>query len=193
MRRDCFYLLLATILTISPALTYADSSEAGFRIDGEFSSPNAFLTAAQQFHPSREPGYMAFLFTVRDVSQLDDPQYGRPVIPDKISSADLLWQDANNAVAFLEATPRTQGTPSKIGILFCLSRAGNGTWRITDSLSFVAYGQESNLQCIQSLFAPHQENPHPYFTLTRTEGGRQYNWSISVSYMLIDNRLRVVQ
>ena len=134
-------------------LVSAHASE--FTRASSFDSVAAFVAAAKAFRPAESKTDLARLFTVAEMGQPEDPKTGKPVAPESLDSCEAVWEGATHALVFAVATPKTEATPSSVGVLFLLSQSRH-RWSISDLHRFTATGKYARalLVSLQRTSAP---------------------------------------
>jgi hypothetical protein len=166
-----------------------------FKRRNSFKSVTAFVAAAQAFHPAKAKGEMADLFTVPEDGQTDDPRSGVLVVPENLDRCEVLWVDNENALVFVTASPKTEATRTKVGVLFFLNLWTKSKWVIADVKRFMASGKYADVTAKLTSdtgtgYHLGTENMNTIVTIEETHGGRGYVYSVSASYALLEDKFQ---
>lgn len=173
---------------LAAALSVANAGD--FSRETPFDSVEDFVEAATAFQPSVTRSDLSALFVVPELGQPEDPKTGTPVFPKSIESCETLWTGDSQALVFAKALPPTEATRTVTGVLFLIKRTGN-SWRITDTRQFTATGRDSGIRAEQTAATgggPDQPFP-PVITVTESQGGRGYSYTLSASYTVRGSKL----
>lgn len=159
-----------------------------------FDSVAAFVAAAKAFRPAESKTDLAPLFTMAEMGQPEDSRTGKPVAPERLDSCEAVWEGATHALVFAVATPKTEATPSSVGVLFLLSQSRH-RWSISDLHRFTATGKYAGVTCeltadVGSGYQLGEEGMRPIVTIKESQGGRGYGYQLSASYTFADARLK---
>ncbi len=115
-------------------------------LNNDFTSIDEFVQSLQALNPSKTKNGIADLFSAIQVGQPELKDTGTRIYPDMIQTVKVLFHSDEIAVVFAEARPKTEATPSCVGVLFSLS-AKNGLkkWRILDTKRFSTYGKYAGI------------------------------------------------
>jgi hypothetical protein len=185
------FLVFAFCAIASAGVLHADE----FKRRASFKSVEAFVEAAKGFHPAKAKGEMANLFTVPERGQPEDPRTGAPVVAESLDGCEILWADDSQALVFATASPNTDATRTKIGVLFFLSVWTKTKWIIADVKKFTASGKYADVTAkltsgVGTGYHVGEEGMRPVIEINEDHGGRGYSYSLSGSYTLSDGKFR---
>jgi hypothetical protein len=185
------FLVLASFGIAFTGAVHADE----FKRRASFESVNAFVAAAEAFHPSKAKGEMADLFAVPEDGQPDDPRTGMSVVPERLDHCEILWTDDSQALVFVTASPKTSATRTKVGVLFFLSVWVKAKWTIEDVKRFTASGKYADVTAkltsgVGTGYHLGTENMNAIVTIEETQGGRGYAYFLSASYTLFNDKFQ---
>jgi hypothetical protein len=185
------------VLALAFAALLLPTHAADFGRQSVFESVEAFVAAAVAFQPATTKSDLSALFTVPELGQAEDPNTGKPIAATSIQSSVPLWSNDTAALVFVAAAPPTEATHAAVGVLFLLSRTKK-SWRISDSLRFVATGKEAEVSAELTAYAGTgcqlgTGGNVPIVTVKESHGGRGYAYQISASYTFKASKLERVE
>lgn len=166
-----------------------------FKRSASFDSVSAFVAAAKSFRAAEHNTDMSALFTMPEEGQPDEADAGRPVVPEKLESCEVLWSDDEKALVFATAKPKTQATNSAVGVLFYLSR-WTKRWIVSDLKRFSATGKYAKVSAELTAgvgtgyHLGREDGFRPIVTIQESHGGRGYQYLLSASYTIFESKLQ---
>jgi hypothetical protein len=177
---------LALIIT---SLAFHCAIAADFTRASVFESVEAFTTAAKAFQPAAAKSDLSNLFAAKE-QEPESSQYNKTFFAQSVEAVTVLWSDDSHALIFATAAPPIDSMPCAVGVLFLLQRVKE-TWRIADSRKFTAHGKYAHVSAEQTADAgAGWILKEPVITITESQGGRGYAYSLSGSYIFKASKLK---
>ena len=154
--------------------------------ESRFASVDAFVAAVKAFKPASSSGSLGYLFSATELGQPEEPKTGAITRAEAINSCTKIWSDDHQALVFAVANPRTEATPSCVGVLFLL-QSNEKEWRIVNQRVFHASGKYARVECKISSYYGKGYSPTSdtlVLTIKEQSGGRGEGCELSRSYRL---------
>lgn len=175
-------------------LAVARAMAGEFTHEAFYDSPQDFADRAKAFMPGKTSGYMAFLFSCPEPGDFEDPACGKIKIPETVAAVRVLLDEGidakrgkDHALVLATAEPET-ALRSVVGVVFLLSKTPKGNWRITDLRVFRAQGKYAAISAELTSGGAAGEG-EPIFIVSRTEGGRGYDFRATSTFRINGQRI----